>query len=78
MGYFHIAVGWERNGIESVEAFYMGAEDIASLQGSDRDEYPEPGWYVWACFPGCLPDSDPIGPFESESEARAAWQEMNE
>lgn len=21
------------------------------------------GWYWWSCFPGCLPDSDPIGPF---------------
>lgn len=23
------------------------------------------GWYWAACFPGCLPDSDPIGPFET-------------
>ena len=27
------------------------------------------GWYWQACYPGCLPDSDPIGPFQSESEA---------
>ena len=27
------------------------------------------GWYYWTCFPGCLPDSDPIGPFDSEQEA---------
>lgn len=27
------------------------------------------GWYWRACFPGCLPDSDPIGPFRSEAAA---------
>jgi len=29
----------------------------------------EGGWYWQACFPGCLPDSDPVGPFTSYSEA---------
>ena len=33
-----------------------------------------PGWYYWFCFPGCLPDSDPVGPFESEAEALADAQ----
>ncbi len=27
------------------------------------------GWYWWACFPGCLPDSEPNGPFATEAEA---------
>lgn len=27
------------------------------------------GWYWWTCCPGCLPDSDASGPFESEEEA---------
>lgn len=27
------------------------------------------GWYYWYCFPGCLPDSDPVGPFETEQAA---------
>ena len=27
------------------------------------------GHYWQSCFPGCLPDSDPIGPFTTESEA---------
>ena len=31
----------------------------------------EPGWYWWSCSPGCLPDSEPIGPFKSEAEALA-------
>lgn len=29
------------------------------------------GWYWWSCFPGCLPDSDPIGPFDTEEDALA-------
>lgn len=28
-----------------------------------------PGWYWWACFPGCLPDGDPSGPFKTEQDA---------
>ena len=27
------------------------------------------GWYWQACFPGCLPDGEPSGPFDSEREA---------
>ena len=27
------------------------------------------GWYWWSCLPGCLPDGDAIGPFESEQAA---------
>ena len=29
------------------------------------------GWYYWFCFPGCMPDSEPMGPFPSEVEALA-------
>ncbi len=29
----------------------------------------EPGWYWWPCFPGCLPDGDPVGPFPTEQAA---------
>lgn len=32
------------------------------------------GWWYWYCQIGCLPDSDPIGPFGSESEALADAQ----
>ena len=27
------------------------------------------GVYWWACFPGCLPDSDAFGPFDNEKDA---------
>ena len=47
-----------------------------------RDVYGESihgmqsGWYWWACFPGCLPDSEAIGPFATEAEAVADAQEQ--
>lgn len=37
---------------------------------SDDSEQNEPaGWYWYACFPGCLPDSDPSGPFATSTQA---------
>lgn len=34
------------------------------------------GWYWATCWPGCLPDGDPLGPFDSRSDALAdAWGE---
>ena len=27
------------------------------------------GYYYWYCFPGCLPDSEPYGPFSSKQAA---------
>jgi len=44
-------------------------------QGSLKCIDTKAAWYYWYCFPGCLPDSDPIGPFETESEALAAAQD---
>ena len=38
-------------------------------QESDDGALYGPGWYWHACMPGCLPDSDPIGPFPSEQDA---------
>jgi hypothetical protein len=32
------------------------------------------GWFWWACFPGCLPDGPPIGPFATRAEALADAQ----
>lgn len=44
------------------------AEIAAGVPAEDRITY-QPGWYWWACFPGCLPDGEPMGPFESEQAA---------
>ena len=36
------------------------------------------GWFYWYCFPGCLPDSDAIGPFASPAEAKKACREESQ
>lgn len=33
------------------------------------------GWYWQTCFPGCLPDGEPVGPFNTQEEAVADAQE---
>ena len=59
--------------LPDAEVFYVSQMEVNyNLQNIDHaDEYTitEAGWYYWSCFPGCLPDSDAIGPFETEQEA---------
>ena len=33
------------------------------------------GWFWWICFPGCLPESEPHGPYASEQDAIEAMQD---
>lgn len=35
------------------------------------------GWYYWYYLPGCLPDSDPVGPFKTEQKAYEACIKEN-
>lgn len=49
---------------------YLGEMD-SSVEAS---AFPAAGWYWHACFPGCLPDGEPSGPFASEAEALADAQ----
>lgn len=52
-------------------------ETDACLANADSDEEcPGQGYYWWSCFPGCLPDGDAIGPFETEKEALTDAQEV--
>ena len=59
--------------LPNAEVFYVSQMEVNyNLQNIDHaDEYTitEAGWYWWSCFAGCLPDSDAIGPFETEQEA---------
>lgn len=76
MSYHHFK---DENGNEygSFEVFYKTEKEI-------RDEWDSvwinstagrlTGWYWWPCFPGCMPDGDPQGPYESEEEATQAAQ----
>lgn len=52
----------------SFEVFYWSEDDIADAKQHDGAELEE-GWYWWACFPGCMPDADPIGPFATSRDA---------
>jgi hypothetical protein len=36
---------------------------------TSEDETLEPGWYWASGFPGCLWDSEPVGPFASSTQA---------
>ncbi len=42
-----------------------------TIGDSDEDEWESvsAGWFWQTCFPGCLPDGEPNGPFETEAEA---------
>lgn len=55
----------------SFEVFY----DIASLTLTGKAVGE--GFYWWSCFPGCIPDSDPIGPFETEEDAVKDAQQID-
>lgn len=64
--------------LPDVEVFkvdtYNQQEFPTRIHDSEADELLALGWYFWYCAPGCLPDSDPIGPYDSEAEAVAAAQ----
>ena len=40
----------------AIEVFYVDKDWAREFGG-------RPGWYWWACFPGCLPEGDAFGPF---------------
>ena len=76
--------------LPNVEVFYMDAEDFSDADADSwmaerltAEEYSPTackdleGWYYWLCFPGCLPDSEPYGPYATEEDALAAAQEDN-
>lgn len=61
--------------LPDIEVFYR--TDTANRADGWIDDEGDPlpgGWYWWTCFPGCLPDSDPDGPYDSEADALSAAQ----
>lgn len=67
--------------LPNVEVFYVSQLEVNyNMENMDHvDEYTitEPGWYWWACFPGCMADSDAMGPFETEHAATQDAQEYD-
>ena len=62
---------YESTTLPDCEVWYCGPAEAADEATSGPRE---PGWYWWPCFPGCLLDGDPVGPFDSEAEAIADAQ----
>lgn len=52
--------------LPDIEVFYA---DKGELELEEEGTESEAGWYWWQCFPGCLPDGLPIGPFATEQDA---------
>lgn len=84
MGRFYSNPRRERDkyALPDCEVFYMDAGEWWYDKKGERREPPddgenisdgwgrcEAGWYWWTCFPGCMPDSEPMGPFDTEEEA---------
>lgn len=62
--------------LPDLETFCLSRAMIAADGMVDEDgEALEPGWYYWYCFPGCMPESEPVGPFDSEAAALAYARE---
>lgn len=77
--------------IEVFKRFYINCSKCGSVLLTDSGYYScsecermgntertEQGWFYWFCFPGCLPDSDPNGPFPTKAEALADAQSNND
>lgn len=56
--------------LPDLEIFHCPNDYDLEPQSGEEEPY-EPGWYYWYCFPGCMPDSDPFGPFDSYNSALA-------
>lgn len=60
----------ESGALPDVETFFVGPDDVCALCDQEGSHSPDHvGWYWWTCFPGCMPDGDPNGPFATEAEA---------
>jgi hypothetical protein len=75
-----VSVGFLRLRVLGFEAVKDSMPDMAAIYRpkilfpkaiADKYTSAKAGWYWWSCFPGCLPDSEPMGPFETEAEAIA-------
>jgi len=64
-GYFGDCESCGAEGVNLADGF--GAEQNLCLTCA-REQYGS-GYYWRYCFPGCMPDSDPFGPFKTADEA---------
>ena len=55
----------DRNNIE----VFQVPEDYQPEREGEPGSVVDSGWYWWSCCPGCLPDGEPSGPFDTYREA---------
>lgn len=57
----------------SFEIFWHAGKGPLGTANEDHEDNEDPsspaGWYWWACFPGCMPDGEPSGPFATSRQA---------
>ena len=58
--------------LPNIEIFELAENELENEEG----EFLDPGTYYWFCFPGCLPDSLPFGPFASTKDALERAREL--
>jgi hypothetical protein len=62
----------------------MPDAEVFTIAPGDRDYVDEdgepfaPGAYFQFCFSGCLPDSEPFGPYPTEADAISACRAMGD
>ena len=61
----------DEHALPNAEVFWANPGDLNEIFefSLEEGENSPQGFYWWPCFPGCLPDGEPIGPFETEDEA---------
>jgi hypothetical protein len=68
------------NIFDNMEVFFSPLKeqqpDTCFWNKDDNEPYGE-GWYYWFSFPGCLPESDPSGPYKTRQEAIDAIKKEN-
>jgi hypothetical protein len=62
--------------LPDIEVFHLSEHELGELNADAPEvrtdqagERLSPGWYWWPCLPGCLPDGEPMGPFETKELA---------
>jgi hypothetical protein len=63
--YFDVSRESDPNALPDGEVFFSRGGEWETEEGEPN----EAGWYWFWCFPGCLPESEPCGPFETSDEA---------
>ncbi len=80
--------------LPDAEVFHVDPTECILLENGTLSHYGDlgEGWFWWQKSPGCLPDGEPNGPFETEDaavvaareevtmekDADAAWEAMND